>query len=356
MILVVNAGSSSVKVALFEGERETIRGEVTEIGGAGRLALGAWRQEVSAASHDAAMALLLASLRAEGLGPEDLRAAAHRVVHGGERLTAPVRLTEDAVAAIEACVSLAPLHNPANLAGIRALGRLAPDLPQFASFDTAFHATLPEVERTYALPRSLRERGLRRYGFHGLSYASLVEHLRGQGLLPPRLLAFHLGNGASACAVLDGASVATTMGFSPLDGLLMGTRAGSIDGMAVLEVARLHGLEDAGRLLNRESGLRGLAGTSDMGALLAREDAEAAFAVDAFVYGAVRHGGALAAALGGVDALAFTGGIGENAREVRERIAAGLSFLGAVPVHVVPAREEAWIARDARALLDAGPP
>ncbi len=351
MILVVNAGSSSIKVALFDGGREVLDGEVTEVGGRGRLRLGGWSQEVAAADHDAGLALLLAVLRGEDVGPERLQAAAHRVVHGGARLTAPVRLDEEAIAAIEACVPLAPLHNPANLAGIRALQRLAPDLPQVASFDTAFHATIPEVEWTYALPRPWRERGLRRYGFHGLSYASLAASLRDQGLLPRRLLAFHLGNGASACAILEGRSVATTMGYSPLDGLVMGTRTGSLDGMAVLEVAREVGVEEAGRLLNRESGLKGLGGTSDMRALLARDDAEARFAVDSFVHWAVRHGAGLAGALGGVDALAFTGGIGEHAEAVRARIAEGLAFLAPARVHVVPAAEEAWIARDALTLL-----
>jgi acetate kinase len=307
---------------------------------------------VAAADHDAALALLLAVLRGEDVGPERLRAAAHRVVHGGERLTAPVRLDEGTIGAIEACIPLAPLHNPANLAGIRALARLAPDLPQFASFDTAFHATMPEVEWAYALPHPWRERGLRRYGFHGLSYASMVERLREQGVLAPRLLAFHLGNGASACAIRDGASVATTMGYSPLDGLVMGTRTGSIDGMAVLDIVKACGIKEAGRLLNREGGLKALGGASDMRALLARDDAEARFAVDSFVHWAVRHGAGLAGAMGGVDDLAFTGGIGEHAAGVRARIAEGLAFLAPARVHVVPAEEERWIARDAQGLLE----
>ncbi|TNC70384.1 acetate/propionate family kinase [Rubellimicrobium roseum] len=353
MILVVNAGSSSVKVALFDDTlRERLRGSVTEIGGTGELALGPARQPVRAQDHGAALGFLLAMLRMQGLAAEDLRACAHRVVHGGASLTAPVRLDAAALAAIEACVPLAPLHNPANLAGIRALQALAPDLPQMASFDTAFHATAPEVESTYALPSDLRAQGIRRYGFHGISYAALTEHLREQGQLPPRLLALHLGNGSSACAILDGASVATTMGYSPLEGLVMGTRTGTIDGMAVLDIARARGIEAAERLLNRDSGLKALAGTSDMRALLARDDAEARFAIDHYVHWAIRQGAGLAGALGGVDALAFTGGIGENAAPVRDRIAAGLAFLSPAQVHVVPAQEERRIAADAQALLD----
>lgn len=351
VILVVNAGSSSVKLSLFDpAGREVLKGSVSEIGGTGELRLGPARQPVRAQDHDAALATLLAMVAAQGQPLASLRAAAHRVVHGGQTLTAPCRLDEAALAAIEACTPLAPLHNPANLAGIRALQRLAPDLPQFASFDTAFHATNPPIATTYAIPRDLRDAGIRRYGFHGISYASLAASL---DPLPRRLLAFHLGNGASACAILEGASVATSMGYSPLEGLVMGTRAGSLDAMAVLQIARERGLDEAERLLNRESGLKALAGTSDMAAILGRDDEGARFAVDSFVHWAIRHGASLVAAMGGADALAFTGGIGENAAPVRDRIAQGLAFLGPLPVHVVPAVEERRIAQDAQALLDA---
>ncbi len=349
MILVVNAGSSSVKVSLFADDlHEILRGSVTEIGGKGRLRLGARDEDIRAADHDDALGLILRGLAEAGHAPGTLAAAAHRVVHGGAALTVPRRLDDATLAAIEACVPLAPLHNPGNLAGIRALQRLAPGLPQFASFDTAFHATNPDVATAYALPRELRDRGLRRYGFHGLSYASLVERL---SPLPRRLLAMHLGNGASLCAILDGRSVATSMGYSPLEGLVMGTRTGSIDGMAALEIARLHGIDRAGEILNRESGLRALAGTSDMAAILARDDAEAHFAVEHFCYWAIQHGGSAIAALGGLDALAFTGGIGENAGPIRDRIIEGLAWVGQVPVHVVKAEEERRIAADALALL-----
>ncbi len=351
MILVVNAGSSSVKVSLFDPAlREVLKGSVTEIGGTGELRLGPARQPVRAADHEAALATLLAMLRAGGAAPETLSCAAHRVVHGGATLTAPCRLDEPALAAIEACVPLAPLHNPANLAGIRALQRLVPDLPQFASFDTAFHATNPPVATTYALPKDLRDRGIRRYGFHGISYQSLTERL---DPLPRRLLALHLGNGASLCAILDGRSVATSMGYSPLDGLVMGTRTGQIDGMAVLEIAQAHGIEEAARILNRESGLKALAGTSDMATILSRDDEDARFAVDLFVHWAIRQAGSAIAAMGGLDALAFTGGIGENAEPIRQRIVDGLLWAGPVPVHVVPAEEERRIAADALALMGA---
>jgi acetate kinase len=271
---------------------------------------------------------------------------------------------------IEACVPLAPLHNPANLVGIRAVAALAPHLPQYAAFDTAFHATNPEVAVTYALPRAERDRGLRRYGFHGISYAALVRVLRARGPLPRRLLACHLGNGCSMAAILEGRSVATTMGYSPLDGLTMGTRAGGIDGNAVLRLAELHGVERAGRILNRESGLLGLGGLSDVRALHAAGTPEARFALQHFAYWAVRHAGSMVAAMGGLDAVVFTGGIGENDPLMRKEILSGLSYLGVssderrnarnettlhdatsrVVILLVPADEERQIALEAQAV------
>ncbi|RVV98709.1 acetate kinase [Mesobaculum littorinae] len=350
-ILVVNAGSSSVKVELFGPDLvPELSGSVTEIGGSGQLVLGQARRPVSAPDHAAALGLLLADLSDRGCGPGDLDAAGHRVVHGGAELTAPCRIDAEVMAGIEACIPLAPLHNPHNLSAIRALAAAAPGLPQCASFDTAFHATNPEVATTYALPEPARALGLRRYGFHGLSYAGLVEAL---DPLPDRLLALHLGNGASLCAIRDGRSVATSMGYSPLSGTTMGTRTGEIDGNAVLRLVEVFGQDEAARLLNRESGLRGLAGASDMAALLARDDAAARFAVDHFCYWAVRQAGSLIAAMEGLDAIAFTGGIGENADTVRDRIVAGLRWAGEVPVHVVPADEEGRIARDTARVLAA---
>ena len=330
-ILVINAGSSSIKFVLFdEALNALISGQASEIGGASTLRIGEVTQVVPLADHVAALAACLQELDALGHPLSDLHAAAHRVVHGGRKLVAPCRITPAVEAEIEACVPLAPLHNPHNLSAIRAIARIAPGLPQFASFDTAFHATNPEEALRYALPAAEEAKGIRRYGFHGISYAGLVARLPGisGAVLPRRLLALHLGNGASLCAIKDGRSVATTMGYSPLDGLTMGTRTGEIDGMAVLRLAAEHGVERASDILNRESGLRALGGTSDMRTLEAATHAEARFAVRHFCYWIVRHAGSMIAAMGGLDAVAFTGGIGEHDAHVRAEVAAGLGWLG----------------------------
>jgi acetate kinase len=353
MLLVVNAGSSSIKLAVFDDRlQQVLAGSVTEIGGAGQVKLGGQASPCAAPDHRAALALMFDAMAGQGVALSALTGAAHRVVHGGEALVQPCRITPDVIAGIEACVPLAPLHNPANLTAIRALADLAPDLPQYASFDTAFHATNPEVAVTYALPLADRAQGLRRYGFHGISYAGLVAGLAHE--LPRRLLALHLGNGASACAVLDGRSVASSMGYSPLDGLTMGTRAGSIDGNAVLRLVELHGLAGASRILNRESGLLALGGTNDMRALEAAGTEAAAFARDHFRYWAIRHCGSLIAAMGGLDAIAFTGGIGENDAAMRGAICEGLAWAGDVPCLVIPAEEERTIAAQALDLQRAG--
>jgi len=353
MLLIVNAGSSSLKLKVFEGPQEVAKATVAEIGAGG---------------HHAAMELGLAEA---GVSPSRLTAAAHRVVHGGAGLTETCRLTPAVLAEIAACVPLAPLHNPANIVGIQSVAELAPNLPQYAAFDTAFHATNPVVATTYALPGAERDRGLRRYGFHGISYAALVRILAARGDLPKRLLACHLGNGASLCAIVNGRSVATTMGYSPLDGLTMGTRAGAIDGNAVLRLADLHGVSRAGEILNRESGLLGLGGASDLRALHATGTEVARFALDHFAYWAVRHAGSMVAAMGGLDAVVFTGGIGENDPWVRKEILAGLRFLGVsssydansrnehilhdptsdVAIWIVPADEERQIALEAQGLM-----
>lgn len=356
MLLVVNAGSSSIKLAVFDADlRQVLAGSVTEIGAAGRLRLGAVARDVAAADHQAALALCLQAMAAQGVAVADLTAAAHRVVHGGAGLVASCRVTAAVIDGIEACVPLAPLHNPANLTAIRALAALMPDLAQYVSFDTAFHATNPEVAVTYALPLAERARGIRRYGFHGISYAGLVRSVADlAGGVPQRLLALHLGNGASLCAIRDGVSVATTMGYSPLDGITMGTRCGGIDGNAVLRLAELHGVAGAARILNRESGLLGLGGSSDMRALQESDSAEAGFARQHFCYWAVRHAGSMIAAMGGLDAIAFTGGIGENDAQVRDAIVAGLRWAGEVPVWVIAAEEERSIAAEALALQAQG--
>lgn len=350
MILVVNAGSSSIKVALFEHDlTEVMAGQVSGIGGPlAHIDLGTDDKDIAAPDHDAALTAIIRSLGVQGFTTDKLTAVAHRVVHGGTSLVQPCRVTDDVIAGIEAATPLAPLHNPNNLAGIRAIAALAPGLPQYASFGTAFHATNPDVATTYAIPKSDRAMGIRRYGFHGLSYAWIVTQFEDH--LPDRLLAFHLGSGASLCAIHKGQSVATSMGYSPLDGLTMGTRSGAIDGMAVLRMAEIHGADEASRRLNKDSGLKGLGGSNDMRLLLAADTGAAQFAVDHFCYWAARHAGSAIVAMGGVDAVAFTGGIGQNSAPIRDRIMAHLAFLGDVPVHVIKADEERQIALDAATL------
>ena len=376
-ILVVNAGSSSIKVAVLGVDMaRRATGMVSEIGGSGELRVGGSRQAVAAADHGAAFVVLLEALAGQGFRLDGFVAAGHRVVHGGRTLTRPQRIDAVVMGEIEACVPLAPLHNPHNLSAIRALKDLAPDLPQVAVFDTGFHASNPEVALRYALPEAEDRKGIRRYGFHGISYESLVERLpRLSGApLPRRLLALHLGNGASLCAIRDGRSVATTMGYSPLDGLTMGTRAGGIDGNAVLRLAEEYGIDGAARLLNRQSGLLGLGGASDMRTLSQAGSAEARFAVEHFCYWAVRHAGSMIAAMGGIDGVAFTGGIGENDAHVRGEIMRGLDWTGLIVdevangtgalqlhaerarvcAHIVPADEESQIAAETCRCLKIG--
>lgn len=376
-ILVLNAGSSSIKFAVFGPDlTEKLSGLAAEIGGASFLRIGGQETKTPFIDHRAALQAILAALETHGLPLSTLKAAAHRVVHGGRKLTQPVRITPDVRAEIAACSPLAPLHNPHNLAAIDTLAEIDPDLPQFASFDTSFHATNPEVATRYAIPRMIETKGIRRYGFHGLSYASLVHHLPGLSgqPLPARLLAFHLGNGASLCAIKGGKSIATTMGYSPLDGLTMGTRSGGIDANAVLRLVEDHGLERTKAILNHESGLLGLSGgKSDMRKLMLDQSADSDFAIEHFCYWTLRHAGSLIAALEGLDAIAFTGGIGENAVGVRARILRGLEWLGVrmdpdanhrnasrlhaetskIAIWIVPAREEEMIARDALTLMGA---
>ncbi|MDQ7071821.1 MAG: acetate kinase [Rhodobacterales bacterium] len=343
-ILVINAGSSSVKYALFDGDMAEVLSGQRDV------------DPVVSGGHSAALHDILAELSGRGFALSDLRAAAHRVVHGGAELTAPCRIDAQVLGQIRAAIPLAPLHNPHNLLGIMALAEIAPDLPQFASFDTAFHATNPEVAVRYGVPDDWVARGVRRYGFHGTSYQSLVAafpEVTGTAL-PKRVLAFHLGNGASICAIYRGKSVATTMGYSPLEGLTMGTRAGSIDAGAVLDMAEMDGVVAARAALNQRSGLMALSGgESNMKTLCGRSDKQAVFAVDHFCYWAARHGGSMIAALQGVDAIAFTGGIGENAADVRTRIMAQLQWTGICDgqIHVIPAQEERQIARNAQALM-----
>jgi acetate kinase len=344
-ILVLNAGSSSLKFALRDAaapDRRLLAGDFEELGTAAtfraRDAAGAILVVPPVdpgASHATALALLLPWLR-QVMPDVSLVAAGHRVVHGGAHFTAPVVIDEGVLAALDALVPLAPLHQPHNLAAIRAVAAAAPRLPQVACFDTAFHATIAPVVQAFALPKALADEGIRRYGFHGLSYQAIANRL--PALLGPvaegRVIVAHLGNGASLCAMQGRRSMATTMGFTALDGLVMGTRSGSIDPGVLLHLMAAKGWDGAHltRLLYRESGLLGLSGlSSDMRALLASDDEAARFAVQVFVHRVVREIGALAATIGGLDALVFTAGIGEHAAPVRAAVMEGCRWLGIVP-------------------------
>jgi acetate kinase len=318
VLLTLNAGSSSIKYALFDeaAPAAALRSGLLE-------GLG-----VGGASHADALAGLLGQL-----GAEVITAVGHRVVHGGTRYGAAVRVDDEVIAGIEALAPLAPLHQPHNLAGLRAAMAAFPGVPQVACFDTAFHRTMPEVQQRFALPQALHERGIRRYGFHGLSYESIGAQLlqAAPALAAGRVVVAHLGNGASMCALQGGRSVATTMSFSPLDGLPSGTRCGRLDPAVVLHLMRHEGMsaDAVERLLARESGWLGLSGlSSDMRALLASDQPMARLAVEHLVEHILCELAALAAALRGLDALVFTGGIGENAAAIRQRVLQGAAWLG----------------------------
>jgi xylulose-5-phosphate/fructose-6-phosphate phosphoketolase len=346
-ILVLNAGSSSIKFSLFSGDEHglalELRGLLEGIEGEGAPHLVARRPDGTVLSerhwpersylgHAGALERLLPLVRA-ALGEGELAGVGHRVVHGGVAFGAPVRVDEAVLARLQTFVPLAPLHQPHNLAPIRALRALDPALPQVACFDTAFHRSMPPVAERFALPEALHQAGVRRYGFHGLSYEYIASAL--PALDPAaargRTVAMHLGNGASLCALQAGRSVATTMGFSVLDGLCMGTRCGALDPGVVLWLADERGLDPRAieRLLYDESGLLGVSGiSSDMRTLLASREPRARLAVDLFVYRIGQELGAMAAALGGLDAVVFTAGIGENAAEIRERVCRDAAWLG----------------------------
>lgn len=321
-ILSVNCGSSSVKWKVFgSDDRELAAGHLDRLNGA--------------QTFSDALAGVFEEVRAIGID-----AIAHRVVHGGESFDDPTLIDEDVIAAIEGCVPLAPLHNPANVAGIRLARRAFPELPQVAIFDTAFHATLPRRARTYALPRELaEERGFRRYGFHGVSHsyiaARAAEALRAD-LDELRLITCHLGNGASLAAVEFGRSIETSMGFTPLEGLVMGTRSGDLDPSIVLELLRdgKRSIEEVEAILNEQSGLLGLSGSSrdlrDLEGLAAGGDDAAGLAIEVFAHRVRKYIGSYAAVMGGVDAIVLTGGIGENGASMRRRILQRFEFLGLV--------------------------
>jgi acetate kinase len=355
-ILTLNAGSSSLKFAVFDAVSltEVLRGQISGMGIAPRLEVAG---EVRTLPVDTGFAggleLLLAWLAAHGLETSSLAGIGHRIVHGGTRYVQPTLVDDVTLTELEKLRALAPLHLPFGLSVLRIMRGLLPSLPQIACFDTAFHATQSELATRLPLPRAYYNKGYRRYGFHGLNYEHVVEELRRKGL-PRRLIAAHLGSGASMCAILDGQSVATTMGFSTADGLVMGTRTGSIDPGVLVALLRdeklsLDQLED---LLYRKSGLLGLSGISpDMRVLLASDMPEAKEAVDYYCYSAARHAASLVTALNGVDAIVFTGGVGENAWAVRAKIMGHLQWLDIAALHVVPANEERTMARHVKSLL-----
>ena len=389
VILVVNAGSSSLKFQIFDlvrgGLERRVRGQIDGIGLRPRL-LAADGNGISLVNRsyappqipDLPAAIAEARDWLSSLDGITLRAIGHRVVHGGPEFDRPVLLNPAILERLGRYQSLAPLHQPNNLAPIRLAMEISPDVPQVACFDTAFHRGHPPRTECYALPRALYDEGIRRYGFHGLSYQFIAARLPeiAPDIAAGRVIVAHLGSGASMCALADGRSIESTMGFTALDGLPMGTRPGQIDPGVVLHLIEEKGktASEVARLLYHDSGLKGLSGiSSDMRDLLASDDPAAAFAIDHFVHRSALNIGLLAAALGGLDAFVFTAGIGEHAPEIRARIARRLGWLGAeldpaandagairistpaseVALLVIPTDEELMIARATVALLDA---
>jgi len=353
-ILAINAGSSSLKYAMFDGDHATERGEIDGIGRAGVV------------DHAAAVAAMFDRFAAPPA------AIGHRLVHGGRDRFAPVLLDAAIEAELAEAVAFAPLHLPVELAAIAAVRARYGELPQVACFDTAFHATLPEVARRFAIPTALHDAGLRRYGFHGLSYEGIAARLAEP---PPRAIFAHLGSGASMVAVRDGRALDTTMAFTPAAGLVMGTRTGDLDpGLVIYLLDHGYDARRLERLVHHEGGLLAISETTaDMQVLLAQRaaDPRVALAIDVFCYRARLWVGALAAALGGLDTLVFTGGIGQHAPAVRAQICDGLAHLGVVldadanqrnarhigagacAVHVIAAEEERVIAEHTRRVIDA---
>lgn len=393
-ILVINCGSSSLKYQLIDSETEDVLavGLCERIGIDGRLVhtpKGGEKRafETSLPDHEAAVQAVLLALTNSEYGVIDslsqIDAVGHRVVHGGERFTSSVVIDDVVIAAIRECNDLAPLHNPANLIGIDACRKLMPGVPMAAVFDTAFHQTMPKKAYTYALPYEYYDKyKLRRYGFHGTSHRYVSERaaaIAGLDYKDSKIIVCHLGNGASICAVLNGNSVDTSMGLTPLEGLVMGTRSGDID-PAILEfIAKKEGktLEEIMNLLNKKSGVYGLSGVSsdfrDLEAAAGEGNVRAKEATEVFVYRTAKYIGAYAAAMNGVDAIAFTAGLGENDKKIRAQICSYLGYLGVeldgsrndvraketlictdtskVKVLVVPTNEELAIARDTAALV-----
>ena len=385
-IAVLNAGSSSIKFAIhgLEDGPVQFRGQVEAIGvapvlkvrdAAGKtVAEHTWPAD--GLNHEAAT-LELVQVIVGLLGREKIAAVGHRVVHGGMHFATPVRVDDAVLAALDTLVPLAPLHQPHNLAPIRTIAAHAPHLPQVACFDTAFHRTQAHVVQAFGLPRRYYDQGLRRYGFHGLSYEYIASRLPevAPGIATSRVVIAHLGNGASACAVQKGRSVASTMGFTAVDGLMMGTRCGAIDPGVLIYLMNTEGIDARGLedLIYRKSGLLGVSGgvSSDMRTLRASDAVEAMEAIELFVHRIVRVTGSISAAMGGIDGIVFTAGIGENDAATRLEVMRGCAWLGVVPdearnaagkhrisadasridVWVIPTDEERMIARHTRSVL-----
>jgi acetate kinase len=391
-ILVLNAGSSSIKFSVYALDDEQVspdsKGQIEGIGGRPRFvahdASGVFLRDdafeiAGPDGHLQAMRKLGAWLR-ERLADDRLVAAGHRVVHGGVDYTAPVLIDPDVLAKLEALCPLAPLHQPHNLAAIRAVAAVQPDLPQVACFDTAFHRGHPALADGFALPRRFYDEGIRRYGFHGLSYeyvASVLPEVA-PAIAGGRVVVAHLGSGASMCAMKAGRSMDSTMGFTALDGLPMGTRCGALDPGVVIHLIRAYGMDaDAvERMLYHDCGLKGVSGISnDMRTLLASDDPRARHAIDLFVWRIARELGALAAVLGGLDAFVFTAGIGERSAEIRKRVCEQAAWLcleldpaanarggprisadgSRVAAYAIPTDEEQMIARHTLAVLGRAP-
>ncbi|HTQ71752.1 MAG TPA: acetate/propionate family kinase [Acidocella sp.] len=386
-ILTINAGSSSIKFALFELKNELIRtavGLVENIGAAPHLRIKTGDQvalekrwpDHAPLNHEDLLGEVLGWVDAH-LGDDVLVAAGHRIVHGGQSFTAPLLLDPAHLAEIAQLSQLAPLHEPHNCAAVQALFKLRPALPQVGCFDTSFHHTIPDIATRFAIPRKFHDEGVRRYGFHGLSYEYITSRLPDLAphLARSRLLIAHLGNGASMCAVKDGKSIDTTMGFTALDGLVMGTRCGAIDAGVLIYFMQSHGMnaEDLTSLLYKKSGLLGVSGISaDVRTLEENSTKEAREALDLFTYQAARQAGELITSLGGLDGLVFTAGIGEHAPAIRAAICERLAWMGiklspqanaanestisapdsAVEVRVIPTDEELMIATHTRSLIN----
>ena len=394
-VLVINCGSSSLKYQLINSDSEEVlaKGLCERIGIDGRLVYQkeGMDKEITEApmpTHKEAIQMVLDALHNPKSGAvkdlSEIDAVGHRVVHGGEKFAQSVVLNEEVLAKVEECNELAPLHNPANLIGIRACQDLMPNVPMVGVFDTAFHQTMPDYAYMYAIPYEMYEKyGVRRYGFHGTSHrfvtAKLAE-VMGKDLKDLKVVSCHLGNGSSITAVKGGESIDTTMGFTPLDGVLMGTRCGAVDPSAVTYVAGKHGFHvaDMDNYMNKKSGMLGISGLSsdfrDITAASEKGDARATLAKDMLVYDIKKDIGAFAAIMNGLDAVIFTGGIGENAPNCREEVCENLEYLGIkidkevnnfkgelkkistpdskVEVWVIPTNEELLIARDTLAMVE----